>query len=160
MNLLKTLLLTFFIFNFFCGYSNDSISHELSRKNDSLLNLIQKEKNVKNLPIHITELLNTNYYSNRSFVIKYIENEILDNPRYIKDSVFYANTINTYAICFLDTDLDRCIEIARSGIDYIGKSENPELLEKVALLNSNLANALAALGHHNTRLKVLQIYIP
>jgi len=154
MNLLKTLLLTFFICFTYCGYSNDSISQDLSRKNDSLFNLIQKEKNFKNLHIYITELLNNNYYANRPFVINYIENEILENPIFMRDTAFYANTINTYAICFLETDLDKSVEIARSGIDYIGKSENPEILEKIALLSSNLANALAALGHHNTRLKV------
>lgn len=154
MNLLKTLLLTFFSLCFFWGYSNDSIPQELLRQNDSLLNLIQKEKDLKKQVYHLTELLNTNYFTNRPFVTKYIEDEILDNPIYMKDSVFYANTINTYAICFLDSDLEKCIEIAKRGIDYIGTSENPKLLEKVVLLKSNLANALAAMGHHNTRLKV------
>ncbi|WP_159636969.1 tetratricopeptide repeat-containing sensor histidine kinase [Sphingobacterium composti Ten et al. 2007 non Yoo et al. 2007] len=155
MKLLKTLLGTFFVFFVFVNFNfAHPISKELAQFNDSLNLLIDKEKDYKKLRIYITDLLNKNYLTNRAFVIEYIENHVLENPNYMRDTVFYANTINTYAICFLDSDLDKAIEFAKRGINYIGESNNPEILEKVALLSSNLANAYAALGHHNSRLKV------
>ncbi|WP_149915445.1 hypothetical protein [Sphingobacterium cavernae] len=124
------------------------------RFNDSIQNVIKKEKDYILLRNNITDLLNRNYANNKPFVIDYIEKNILNNPTYTNDTLFYANTLNTYAICFLVSDVDRCIEIAKQGINYIGNNENPEILEKLALLNSNLANAYAIIGHNHTRLKV------
>lgn len=154
MKLVKTLLITFCVLFSLLSYCNDSIPKELSRINDSLFKIIQKENDPKKLRFHITELLNKNYLTNHPFVVQYIEENILDNPVYMKDTVFYANTINTYAICFLFNDANKCIEIAKKGIDYLGKSTTPEVLEKVALLSTNLAQAYASLGHYNSRLKV------
>lgn len=159
MNFKKTIVITFFILFVFNCFGN-SLSKELLRFNDSLQNVIKKEREYKNKRIQITELLNQNYITNTPFVIKYIEENILNNPIYIIDSLFYSNTLNTYAICFLNTDIYKCIAIAKSGIDYIGKNENPEILEKLALLNANLAQAMAALGHYNTQLKIFADIYP
>ena len=149
----KTVLVTFFIFILFQCYSNP-ISKDLLRFNDSLENVIKKEKDYNKVRDHITDLLNTNFANNAPFVIDYIEKNILNNPIYTSDTLFYANTLNTYAICFLFTDVDKCIEIAKQALKYIGDNQKPEILEKVALLNSNLANAYANKGHDHTRLKV------
>lgn len=153
MNFKKTIFITFFILFIFNCFGN-SPSEELLRINDSIQNVIKKEKDYILLRNNITDLLNRNYANNKPFVIDYIEKNILNNPTYTNDTLFYANTLNTYAICFLVSDVDRCIEIAKQGINYIGNNENPEILEKLALLNSNLANAYAIIGHNHTRLKV------
>ena len=60
----------------------------------------------------------------------------------MSETIFYANTLNTYAISFLGTDVDKTIEITKKGIDYIGDSQTPSVLEKLALLYTNLANAM------------------
>ncbi|MCA5004928.1 tetratricopeptide repeat-containing sensor histidine kinase [Sphingobacterium bovistauri] len=149
----KTILGTFliFVFSFIC-YSNP-ISKDLVNFNDSILLVIKNEKDYSKTRIYVTDLLNKNYTTNKPYVIKYIEKNILNNPIHMVDTVFYANTMNTYAICFLETDVDKCIRIAKSAIEYIGDNDEPEAIEKVILLSSNLANAYASLGHHNTSLK-------
>ena len=52
------------------------------------------------------------------------------------------------------TDIHKSIALAQKGIDYIGNSNTPAVLEKLALLHTNLANARGELGHHFTRLKL------
>lgn len=152
MTFIKITFTAFYFMAAILCYSNP-ISEDLSRYNDSIASVIKNEKDSKKIKYHITNLLNKNYIGNIPFVIEYIENNILNNPIYTRDTVFYANTLNTYAICFLQSDVDKCIQIAKGAIDYIGANENPEVIEKIVLLNSNLANAYAILGHHNTRLK-------
>ena len=159
MDIKKTALLAFFVFFLAVCYSNP-ISKDLLHFNDSVQNVINKEKDHKKLLNTITDLLNRNYVTNKPFIINYIEKNILNNPIYLEDTLFYANTLNTYSICFLETDVDKSIEVAKSAINYIGDSEEPEILEKLALLNSNLANALAVKGHHHTRLKVFTDIYP
>lgn len=41
----------------------------------------------------------------------------------MSETIFYANTLNTYAISFLGTDVDKTIVITQKGIDYIGDSQ-------------------------------------
>jgi hypothetical protein len=66
----KTVLVTFFIFILFQCYSNP-ISKDLLRFNDSLENVIKKEKDYNKVRDHITDLLNTNFANNTPFVIDY-----------------------------------------------------------------------------------------
>ena len=119
-----------------------------------MIHLIAQENDYQKVRLYITDLLNKNYVTNTPFVVKYIEENILDKPRYMADTIFYANTLNTYAISFLATDIHKSIALAQKGIDYIGNSNTPAVLEKLALLHTNLANARGELGHHFTRLKL------
>lgn len=153
MNFYKTIVSTFLLFLTFICVGN-SKSNDLQLYSDSLIRLINTEKDYQKVRLYITDLLNKNYVTNTPFVIQYIEENILDNPKYTSDTIFYANTLNTYAISFLNTDVHKTIEIAKKGIDYIGKSQTPSVLEKLALLQTNLANAMGELGHTFTRLKL------
>src|SRR5690606_20100892 len=153
MNLQKTILIAFLLFlTSFC-FGNQA-SDDLKRYSDSVINLIAKEKDYQKVRVYITDLLNKNYVTNTPFVVKYIEDNILDKPQYMGDTIFYANTLNTYAISFFDTDIHKSIAIAQKDIDYIGNSSTPAVLEKSALLHTNLANARGELGHTFTRLKL------
>src|SRR5690606_249837 len=121
MNLQKTILIAFLLFlTSFC-FGNQA-SDDLKRYSDSVINLIAKEKDYQKVRVYITDLLNKNYVTNTPFVVKYIEDNILDKPQYMGDTIFYANTLNTYAISFFDTDIHKSIAIAQKDIDYIGNS--------------------------------------
>lgn len=104
MNLQNTILTAFLLFlTWFC-FGNQA-SDDLKRYSDSVINLIAKEKDYQKVRVYITDLLNKNYVTNTPFVVKYIEENILDKPQHMRDTIFYANTLNTYAISFFDTDI-------------------------------------------------------
>ena len=134
---------------------NQSINKDDIQKRDSLIIEINQGKDRKEIQKNIIRLINTNYLADPKFVIDYVEKNVLGNSKFMTDTVFYATVINTYSTSFFYIDLHKCAEYAKMGIDYIGDNQNPDVLEWVALLTSNLANTTGALGYNMTKLKML-----